>query len=198
MKISKKILTLSLLTLVLSALVVVVVKAATSLTPPTGAFSNGSPIATMYTLEDIYERLVQGISATEGSHSLQPSSAPAGTMHTLKDIYSAITPPTSWQTDPNLNLCWSAGSYETSNSCSSTNGLLDLDPPGCTGAPLVGAKEYCEYLDPDGSTLNCTCNSSNVTTCTPVDYWHLPFETEIAGALSTTYLPVSGGNTPGG
>lgn len=55
-----------------------------TLTPP-------SPIApSMYSLSDIYNRLITNIAATSGNHSLSTTTAPAGTFRTLTEIYDAI------------------------------------------------------------------------------------------------------------
>jgi hypothetical protein len=89
MRINKKSLVLSTITVLLSVvLVITAVNAASNLNVPDGALSGGSPIASMKTLEDIYQRIVAGTEA--GSHNLTPASSPAGTMHTLSDIYSAV------------------------------------------------------------------------------------------------------------
>jgi len=65
----------------------------------------------------------------------------------------------------------------------------------------MGAKEYCQYLNPDGSTLNCTGVSPNVT-CTSVDYWRLPTAAELGTAFYSTFFPIddtlTAGGTPGG
>ena len=47
-----------------------------------------NPAATMYTLENIYQRIIAGTAA--GSHTLSPASNPDSTMHSLSDIYSAF------------------------------------------------------------------------------------------------------------
>ena len=85
MKIDKKIIILSALTVLLSVLVIFTVVKAGSLTP------TGAPGATFYTLDDIYNRLTTGASVTQPTHNFGPSAGPtAGTMHTLTDIYNAI------------------------------------------------------------------------------------------------------------
>ena len=55
-----------------------------SLTAP-----SGTPEATSYTLEDIYQKLTADTDATEADHDLTTASAPSETMHTLADIYDA-------------------------------------------------------------------------------------------------------------
>ena len=87
--INKKSFVLSTITVLISVvLVVTFVNAASNLTVPDVALSCGSPIASMKTLEDIYQRVVAGTAA--GSHNLTPASSPAGTMHTLSEIFNAI------------------------------------------------------------------------------------------------------------
>jgi hypothetical protein len=196
-KLTKKSLAISTITVLLSVSVVfAVVKAATDLTVPGGALSSGSPIASMHTLEDIYHKLTN--TALDPAHALAPEAEPAGTMHTLEQIYTAAndtdlvegnikngvnlfgvtgtyTGALTWQTDPALSLCWSAGAYELANGCSAGVGLLD---PTETGTPLLGAKEYCRYLSANGSTIAATIQ----------DIWHLPTESELLAGLSDQFV----------
>jgi len=187
-----------------ATLLAAVVVMAGSLTPP------GSPDATMYTTADIYDKLTDnaGASATEGGHDFAPASNPAATMYTLTQIYDAIptlnasqilntytimgvtgtaTPApaeTEWQTpDPGIDLCWD------NSFCSAGSGLLD---PLGNGSVLLGAKEYCRYLNSNGTTLNCSGGS-----CTIVDYWHLPKLSELMVAQSNSWIS-DGTGQPGG
>ena len=70
---------------------------------------------------------------------------PQGTMHTVDDIYNKLLQSSNlfWQQDPNLTLCQNAS---PATGCTSGNGLLD---PTGTEAPLLGAIEYCNYLEAD-------------------------------------------------
>ncbi|MCX6752195.1 MAG: hypothetical protein NTZ87_01700 [Candidatus Nomurabacteria bacterium] len=54
--------------------------------------SPGSPSTSgrMYTLEQIYQKLANGTSATKNTSFNSPSGAPGSTMHTLDDIYNSI------------------------------------------------------------------------------------------------------------
>jgi hypothetical protein len=61
------------------------VYASSSLTAPVG-----SPVATSYTLSDIYTRLSTNTIATLGNHSLSTTTAPAPSGYTLTQIYNAI------------------------------------------------------------------------------------------------------------
>jgi len=71
---------LSVFTVICATLIVVGVVKAGSLTPSL------SPDSTMYTLEDIYNKIVSGTNAS--SHTLNSASTPTPTMHTLTDIYT--------------------------------------------------------------------------------------------------------------
>jgi hypothetical protein len=50
------------------------------------------PASNFYTLEDIYNKLSSGTTATEGDHPLSASAAIAGSMYTLTDIWDLISP----------------------------------------------------------------------------------------------------------
>jgi hypothetical protein len=172
-----KSITLSSITVLISVLTVFfVVKAATSLTLPGSALSNGAPVATMHTLEDVYQALATG--ATASTHNLTPASGPTtGTMHTLDDVYSKVpaanqvcsgtnggtatcgggTPTLVWQTDQNQNLF------------------------------QYNAITYCANLDADGVTSDAT--TQNI--------WRLPSYTELTQAFTNTYIQGGSGN-PGG
>lgn len=52
--------------------------------------SPGSPGSTMYTLNDIYQRLMTNQTASEGDHEFKPTGEPTSSFHTLKEIYEAI------------------------------------------------------------------------------------------------------------
>jgi len=52
--------------------------------------SPGSPGSTMYTLNDIYQRIMTNQTASEGDHDFKPTSEPTSSFHTLKEIYEAI------------------------------------------------------------------------------------------------------------
>ena len=55
-----------------------------SLTPP------GSPLATFYTLDDIFSKLTANTDATEGGHTFTTPGSASATFHTLKQLYNAI------------------------------------------------------------------------------------------------------------
>lgn len=51
---------------------------------------SGTPVATSYTLDDIYTRLTTGVIVSSGQHSLSTSTAPAASFRSLAQIYTAI------------------------------------------------------------------------------------------------------------
>ncbi len=55
-----------------------------SLTP------SASPVATSYTLNDIYTRLTTNATTTAGNHSLSTSTSPTASFYTLTEIYAGI------------------------------------------------------------------------------------------------------------
>jgi len=181
----KKILKSSLYIIVSILVGVTAVYATTKLTAPS------APTNTMYSLTDIYN-LSSGTLATEGTGTIETTPSTIGeTGKTLKEVYTALSTeisklsadkiksgttafgiagtltgapaPLTWQTDPALNLCWSTGQYETDNGCSVGSGWIDASVAQDGSLPL-GAVEYCQYLNTDGTTLATT----------PQNIWHLP------------------------
>ena len=67
--------------------------------------------------------------------------------------------PGTWQNDPNQNLCWSTQAYECGTF--SKDGTVDVNGDGSV---LLGAVEYCRYLDPNGTTVDKK----------PQNFWTLP------------------------
>lgn len=72
------------LTVLISVLMIYGVVQAGSLTPL------ASPVATSYTLSDIYTRLTANSAATAGNHNLSTTASVTGTFYTLTQIYNAI------------------------------------------------------------------------------------------------------------
>ena len=141
-----------------------------SLTPP------GEPANTMYSLEDIYNLANDSTTADEGSGTIpETPNNVSETGVTLTQVYDAVatalegvTPSLTWQTDPSLSLCWSNGVYEGANGCSIGNGWT---------AEGYGAKEYCQYLESDGTTVNAT---------TAQNIWRLPTRAEYSSIVDDT------------
>lgn len=121
--------------------------------------------ATQYTLNDIYERLTTNNSTSTNSGTFTTPGSVIATFRTLTEIYNAIPtidankvatgttylgvtgnlqglpPIPTWQTDPELNLCWGNGQFEINNGCSIGNGWT---------AEGYGAAQYCENLVTEG------------------------------------------------
>ena len=156
MKINKNILVLSIIAVLVSALAVVaIVKAATggALTPPP--------------------------SAVDGSNN------PQGTMHTLENIYQSIQTSPTWQNESTVidglgGLVWNANNC---GDCSTQDPFCGCMDPTGHQTLLLGATEYCAYLEADGSTIDLT----------PQNYWRLPTEGELLKALSKGFIENSDG-----
>ena len=165
MKFNKNILILSTIAVLVSALAVVaIVKAATG-----GA-------------------LTPPPSAVDGSNN------PQGTMHTLENVYQNIQISPTWShestvidsmcTDNGCGLVWNANNCTDATNC--------LDAKG-NGSLMLGATEYCAYLnadDTDGNSLHCL---GDHLVCSPVNYWHLPTEGELLKGLSKGFIENSDG-----
>jgi hypothetical protein len=87
----------------------------------------------MYTLEDIYQRLANGVAATKKTTFGEPSSGPGGTMHTLDDIYAAIPE----------GGCTCSGTLVGTRWCDNGDGTVTdlLGGPDSTGQCLVWLKD---------------------------------------------------------
>jgi hypothetical protein len=149
MKMNKKNIILSTLTVILSVLFVVVAVRAmvgSSLTPPSSAFDG--------------------------------SGNPQGTMHTLEDVYNAVPSGTLiWQIDPNLQICYNGSPQNNPaySMCLPSGGYLD---PTGNGTPLLGALQYCQYLEADGQTIAET----------PQNIWHLPNIDELMEGITQGFF----------
>ncbi|MFH1671662.1 MAG: hypothetical protein ABH889_02745, partial [Candidatus Portnoybacteria bacterium] len=72
------------LTILISILTIYTIAQAGSLTP------SATPVATSYTLTDIYTRLTTNATATAANHDFSPSVSPVASLYTLTQIYDAI------------------------------------------------------------------------------------------------------------
>ncbi len=189
MKIDKKSFILSAITVLICVLIIVPIVKAGTLTPPGSAFSGGGdvPTTTMYTLQDIYNKLT---GATVTPHTtLNPASGPTtGTMDTLTQIYNAIPATVLWQTDQNVNLCWSTGQSDSADpsgdptdiggeeeNCTINGGLADdsglgfvdgVDTASFQGSWSSGS--YTQYQEVEDSSYNYwICMASGGCSDTP-------------------------------
>lgn len=115
----------------------------------------------------------------EASYTYGPSHSLTGSLST-----GGGAPTLTWQTDPGIALCLSTGEYETQNGCSAGNGWLD---PNGDGSLLLGAVEYCQHLESDGTTIS--------TSTTP-NIWSLPNIHDLMSALNDQFF--TGGSGQGG
>ncbi len=132
-----------------------------SLTP------SASPVATGYTLNDIYNRLITNATATSGDHIFSPGASPIGTLHTLAEIYGAIptieagkvlygisylgiTGSVYGDTDPTKVLTVATGKAGTYNAANLTAGNIKLDV-------AFGASGELGTLAPNGTAATSDC-----------------------------------------
>lgn len=167
---------------------------------------------TQYTLNDIHARLTDfqnGIPASTTSSFVVPGSVSAS-FYTLTEIYDLISAeggdlvpeniadgieifgvmgtlssgsPAEYQSvDSTVSLCWDADANQISNGCAAGSGLLD---PNGDGSLLLGATEYCQYLEEGGGSLAAT----------PQNLWRLPTFAEAVNAGAIGDEPFSGFET---
>ena len=168
-----------------------------SLTPP------GVPGATLYTLEDIYQKLIAGTPATEADHNFGPSAGPSTpTMHSLTDIYGKIptndkvlygTNAGTANTPPGSGTAATASQIYSGYYAFNTTGSA---VPGSAVAPLIWQTDDTPatlYTQDDAKT-HCTGLSSGGY----ATGWRLPYYSELAMAMSGTFLRSDGANNLGG
>lgn len=110
--------------------------------------SPGSPGATMYTLNDIYQRLITNQTADEGDHLFKPTGDPVSSFHTLKEIYESI--PTIEPSKIKLNQSYLG-----------VTGTLTPDGGTAGAADLFNDKtaNLTNDWNLDTGTLNLACNT---------------------------------------
>ena len=113
------------------------------------------------------------VAVVNAATSLTPPGSPVGSMHTLENVYQNVQSGLVWATDQGFLIPWNA------SNCNSNC----LDPRG-DGTLLLGATEYCTYLNISGTALASL----------PVNYWHLPTLGELLQGLSEGYIESSTGN----
>ncbi|MCX6722736.1 MAG: hypothetical protein NT094_01550, partial [Candidatus Staskawiczbacteria bacterium] len=112
------------------------------------------------------------VAVVNAATTLTPPGAPAGTMYTLEDIYNSIPAAPIWQpADSVISLPWNANNCIDPNTSDNTCSDIKGD-----GSLLLGATEFCAYLNTAGTAINC---AGDPLTCAPVNYWRLPTEGEL-------------------
>ena len=147
-----------------------------SLIPPMG-----TPVKTMYTLDDIYTLVTTG-TTTRSTDFNTPGTA-TSTFHTLEDIVNAYVPPApgGGTHNPNTTGPFVADGQADNGYLDQNTGLIwqntDSGQYLCwdenQGCGPMQAKEYCQYLDADGVTVDGT----------PQNIWHLPTVKEWSSVL---------------
>jgi len=170
--------------------------------------NTSSPSSTMYTVEDIYQRLVEGEEAVEGGGTFSPTTDPDSTMHTLSDIYSKIPAPDQIKLGTNAGTLapdgtalatdclatktfYSEGSWtqkegniancsiEGGNTCYAASGYWT----STAGGDVTGGEGSITFNIPDGyySGKTCTAQDSDLTV------GNIKKDVEILGAIGTLY-----------
>ena len=137
-----KIVALKTIIIALSLLAIFTIAKAGVLTP------SASPVATSYTLTDIYTRLTTNAMATEANHDFVPSGSPAATLYTLSQIYGAIPTIDATKVKIDTSYLGVAGSLAPNGGTAAVAGLFS----GLT-AHLTGDWSL------DTGTLDLACNT---------------------------------------
>ena len=131
------------------------------------------------------------VAIVNAATTLTPPGPPAGTMHTLENVYQSIQTSPTWSHESTVidamgascvsngicGLVWNA------NNCTDASNCLDAKGDGSL---MLGATEYCAYLDAadtDGTSIDLS----------PQNYWRLPTEGELLKALSQGFIENSDG-----
>ncbi|MEI8233322.1 MAG: DUF1566 domain-containing protein [Verrucomicrobiota bacterium] len=165
-----------LLTIVVASGVIWGVSQAGSLIPPAG-----SPSKTMYTLNDIYTLVTTG-TTTASTDFTTPGEA-TSTFHTLEDIVRDYVKPAQGggAHNPNTTGPFVSDGQADNGWLDQNTGLIwqnaDAGQYLCwdenQGCGPMQAKEYCQYLDADGVTVDAD----------PQNIWRLPTVKEWSSVL---------------
>jgi hypothetical protein len=102
---------------------------------------------------------------------------PTATPNTQQTTVPAIksTAPLVWQPDQKIKLCWDAIACSTANGFGTDAGYsVSYGKIATPNSAYLGAVEYCEYLQPNGTTI-----STGV-----INYWRLPTEPELNSEIA--------------
>ena len=166
-----------------------IVIAAVSLVTP------GAPnpaVGTMKTLEDIYQRVIAGTSATD--HTLNPALGPTtGTMHTLTDIYNAI--PTNDKVLHGTNGGTANTPPGSGDAATATQVLTGYYAFNAAGAVIPGSASAGAVLTWSTTQSNVTWNDAHLACSLLGNTYRLPTRAELETAINNQF--VGPGSNPG-
>lgn len=106
-----------------------------------------SPAASMYTLDDILNKISSNTGATLANHAFAPATIPTPSLNTLTDIWNTV----SWRSLNNSGVI-DAGFYSTSSLSTAEPNLIAANI--ATGTSLFGVVGTCVRLPEEIATLN--------------------------------------------
>ncbi|MCX6723609.1 MAG: hypothetical protein NT155_00335 [Candidatus Staskawiczbacteria bacterium] len=157
--------------------------------------SPGSPTSAgrMYTLEQIYQKLANGTSATKNTSFNFPSGAPGSTMHTLDDIYNSIPSAGSNVTGGNGLLTFTIPNGIYSGSKTATAGDTNLQATNIkSGTSIFGTTgnytgtTYTWTKNGTGSWIGINGNLNWAIEIGAANWWNGITYTYCAGATTCT------------
>jgi hypothetical protein len=138
-----------------------------------------TPASTFHTLTEIYSAIptIDPSKVLSGTTYLGVAgNASAGSNYAVSGPFVSDGASDNGYLDQNTGLIWEntdAGQYlcwDGNQGCSAGNGAIDINGDGSV---LLGAVEYCQYLDADGVTVDTS----------PQNVWHLPSIKELTTTI---------------
>ena len=90
-------------------------------------------------------------------------------------VQTPVKVPGTWQNDSKRRLCWDGFQSACQEALTGYNDVYDVIDVNGDGSVLLGAVEYCKYLDPNGRTLDKTIQN----------FWRLPTMNELVAKFNS-------------
>lgn len=128
---------------------------------PSSLSTTSAPAQYGYSLDDIYNLIVNNSTTTSASHSLSTSTSPSASMHTITEIYNALT------------TLINASKVAVGTTYLAVNGTLSLGPPSppACGTTITESLSFSGNMSCPGTNginvgtnnLTINCNGGSIT-----------------------------------
>jgi len=90
-------------------------------------------------------------------------------------VQAPVKVPGTWQNDSKRRLCWDGFQSGCQEALTGYQDIYDVIDVHGDGSVLLGAVEYCQYLDPNGRTIDNTIQN----------FWRLPTMNELVAKFNS-------------